>query len=111
MSSFPPGVRRRDRCNRSLAPCQSLRPTRRAGHVASLARPGANITGFSGIEYGMSAKWLELLKEIAPRVTRAAVLRDYAAPGQIAQLAAILAVAPSLRVELSPVGLERCSPR
>ena len=77
-----------------------------AGHVASLARPGANITGFSGIEYGMSAKWLELLKEIAPRVTRAAVLRDYAAPGQIAQLAAILAVAPSLRVELSPVGLE-----
>jgi ABC-type uncharacterized transport system substrate-binding protein len=77
-----------------------------AGYVASLARPGANITGFSGIEYGMSGKSLELLKEIAPGVTRAAVLRDFAAPGQIAQLAAIQAVAPSLRVELSPIGLE-----
>jgi putative ABC transport system substrate-binding protein len=77
-----------------------------AGFVTSLARPGANITGFSGIEYGMSSKWLELLKEIAPRVTRALVLRDSAASGQIAQFAAIQAVAPSLRVELSPVGLQ-----
>ena len=75
------------------------------GFVASLARPGGNITGFSGIEFGMSGKWLELLKEIAPSMTRAVVLRDTAAPGQIAQFAAIQAVAPSLRVELSPVGL------
>ena len=76
-----------------------------AGFVVSLARPGANITGFSGIEFGTSGKWLELLKEIAPRVTRAAVLRDSAATGQIAQFAAIQAVAPSLRVELNPIGL------
>ena len=76
-----------------------------AGFVASLPRPGANITGFSGIEFGVSGKWLELLKEIAPWVTRAVVFRDSAAAGQIAQFAAIQAVAPSLRVELSPVGL------
>ncbi len=76
-----------------------------AGFVNSLSRPGANITGFSSIEFGMSGKWLELLKEVAPHVTRAAVLRDSAAPGQIAQLAAIQAIAPSLRVELSPIGL------
>ena len=76
-----------------------------AGFVASLPRPGANITGFSGIEFGISGKWLELLKEIAPRVTRAAVFRDSAAAGQIAQFAAIQAVAPSLRVEFSLAGL------
>ena len=73
-----------------------------AGFVASLARPGGNATGFTMFEYGMSAKWLELLKEIAPRVTRAAVLRDPASPG-IGQFAAIQAVAPSLGVELSPI--------
>jgi putative ABC transport system substrate-binding protein len=76
-----------------------------AGYVASLARPGANITGFSGIDFGMSGKWLELLKEIAPGVERVAVLRDSAAPGQIAQLAAIQAVAPVLRVEVRPLAL------
>jgi putative ABC transport system substrate-binding protein len=76
-----------------------------AGFVASLARPGGNITGFSGMEYGMSGKWLELLKEIAPHLNRVAVLRDSAAPGQIAQLAAIQAVAPSLRVDWNPIGL------
>ena len=47
-----------------------------AGHVDSLARPGGNVTGFAGIEYGMAGKWLELLKEIAPSVTRAAIIRD-----------------------------------
>jgi ABC-type uncharacterized transport system substrate-binding protein len=76
-----------------------------AGFVASLARPGANITGFASIDYGLSGKWLELLKEIAPHVARVAVLRDSAAPGQIAQLAAIQSIAPSLRVDLSPIGL------
>ena len=74
-----------------------------AGFVASLARPGGNATGFTIFEYGMSGKWLELLKEIAPAVTRAAVLRDPAIASGIGQFAAIQAVAPSLGVELSPV--------
>jgi putative ABC transport system substrate-binding protein len=73
-----------------------------SGYVASLARPGGNTTGFTVYEYGFSAKWLELLKEIAPRVTRAAVLRDPASTG-VAQFAAIQSVAPSFGVELSPV--------
>ena len=76
-----------------------------AGFVASLARPGGNATGFTQIEYGTGAKWLELLKEIAPRVTRAAVLRDPAIPEGIGQFAVIQAVAPSLRVEVSPVDI------
>ena len=74
-----------------------------AGFVVSLARPGGNATGFTIFEYGMSGKWLELLKEIAPRMTRAAVLRDPAIASGIGQFAAIQAVAPSLGVELSPV--------
>ena len=74
-----------------------------AGYVASLARPGGNATGFLFVEYGMSAKWLELLKEIAPRVTRAAVLRDAAIAQGIGQFAVIQAVAPSFGVELPPV--------
>ena len=72
------------------------------GLVASLARPGGNTTGFTLSEYGVSGKWLELLKQIAPNVTRAAVLRDPVAVG-IGQFAAIQAVAPSLQVELSPI--------
>jgi putative tryptophan/tyrosine transport system substrate-binding protein len=74
-----------------------------AGMVASLARPGGNTTGFTVFEYGMSGKWVELLKEIAPGVRRAAVLRDLAIG--IAQLAAIQAVAPSFGVELSAIGV------
>src|SRR5437016_6094263 len=74
-----------------------------AGFVATLARPGGNATGFTIYEYGMSGKWLELLKEIAPRVTRAAVFRDPAIASGIGQFGAVQAVAPSLGVELSPV--------
>ena len=74
-----------------------------AGFVESLARPGGNATGFTGFEYGLSAKWLELLKEIAPSVTRAAILRDPGITGGIGQWAAIQTVAPSLGVELLPV--------
>ena len=74
-----------------------------AGFVASLARPGGNATGFTGYEYGLATKWLELLKEIAPRVTRAAVLRDPSIPQGIGQFAVIQAAAPSLGVELRPV--------
>ena len=75
------------------------------GFVASLARPGRNATGFTSAEYGMSAKWLELLKDIAPRVARAAVLYHADNPGGIPQFAAIQAVASSLGVELTPVGM------
>jgi putative tryptophan/tyrosine transport system substrate-binding protein len=74
-----------------------------AGFVASLARPGGNTTGFTSFDYGMSAKWLELLKEIDPRVTRAAVLRDPTSPASLGLLAAMQGVAPSLRMELSPI--------
>src|SRR5262245_52441792 len=74
-----------------------------AGFVASLARPGRNATGFTTFEYGLSGKWLELLKEIVPRVTRAAVLRDPTIASGIGQFAAIQAVAPSLSIELSAV--------
>jgi putative tryptophan/tyrosine transport system substrate-binding protein len=74
-----------------------------AGFVESLARPGGNSTGFTLFEYGMSGKWLELLKEIVPGVKRVAVLWDSAIG--TGQLAAIQAVAPSFGVELSPVGV------
>jgi putative ABC transport system substrate-binding protein len=74
-----------------------------AGYVDSLARPGGNATGFTNMEYGMSGKYLELLKEIAPRMTRAAVLRDPTIPQGIGQFGAIQAVAPSLGVELRPI--------
>src|SRR5262245_7814518 len=71
-----------------------------AGFVEGLARPGGNITGFSVFEYGISGKWLELLKEIAPGVTRVAVLRDSALATGSGQLGAIQSVAPSFKVEL-----------
>src|SRR6266480_961475 len=74
-----------------------------AGFVASLAQPGGNATGFTIYEYSMSGKWLELLKEIAPRVTRAAVLRDPAVASGIGQFGAVQVVAPSLGVQVSPV--------
>jgi putative ABC transport system substrate-binding protein len=73
------------------------------GFVASLARPGGNATGFTIFEYGMSAKWLELLKEITPGIKRAAVLRDPAIASGIGQFAGIQTIAPSLGVELIPV--------
>jgi ABC-type uncharacterized transport system substrate-binding protein len=72
------------------------------GFVASLARPGGNTTGFALFEYGLSQKWPELLKEVAPGVTRAAVLRDAGLKTAVGQFAAIEAVAPSLGLELSP---------
>ena len=76
-----------------------------AGFVDSLARPGGNVTGFMSIEYGMAGKWLELLKETVPSVTRAAVLRDTSQGSGISQFAAIQAVAPSLKVEVNPVNM------
>ena len=78
-----------------------------AGVVASLARPGGNTTGFTQFDYGMSAKWLELLKDIAPRVTRVAVVRNPAAPGGTGQFGAIQSVAPSFGVELTAVDVRK----
>jgi putative ABC transport system substrate-binding protein len=76
-----------------------------AGFVDSLSRPGGNITGFMVFEYGFSGKWLELLKQIAPKVTRAAVIRDPAISSGTAQFGAIQAVAPALGVEVTPIGV------
>src|SRR6516225_9849600 len=76
-----------------------------AGYVDSLARPGGNVTGFMSVEYSMGGKWLELLKEIAPGVTRVAVLRDTTLSSAVAQFGVIQAMAPSLRVEVFPVNM------
>jgi putative ABC transport system substrate-binding protein len=77
-----------------------------AGYVSSLARPGGNLTGFAAMEYGVSGKWLQLLKQIAPTVTRAAVIRDPGGPGGPGQLGALQAAASALGMELSPADPE-----
>ena len=74
-----------------------------AGYVDSLARPSGNATGFTTFEYGIGAKWLELLKEIAPSVTRAAIIRDPAITAGIGQFGAIQSVAPLVGIEVNPV--------
>jgi putative tryptophan/tyrosine transport system substrate-binding protein len=76
-----------------------------AGFVDSLARPGGNATGFMGYEYSLAGKWLELLKQIAPGVTRVAVIRDSAITGGIGQFSAIQSVAPSLGVDVTPINM------
>ncbi len=76
-----------------------------AGYVESLARPGGNATGFMMFEYNLSGKWLELLKEIAPSVTRAAILRDTSIAAGIGQFAIIQSVAPSIGVDVTPIDL------
>jgi len=76
-----------------------------AGFIENLARPGGNATGFTPFEYGIGVKWLEVLKQTVPSVTRVAVLRDPATPSGPAQFGVIQAVAPSLRVEVNPVNL------
>jgi putative tryptophan/tyrosine transport system substrate-binding protein len=80
-----------------------------AGFIESLARPGGNATGLGGFEYSLGGKWLELLKQIAPAVTRAAVLRDPAMTAGIGQFGAIQALAPSVGVEVSPVNVRDAS--
>jgi putative ABC transport system substrate-binding protein len=79
------------------------------GLVDTLARPGGNITGFMLLEFGSSGKWLEILKQIAPNITRAAVLRDSANPAAIAEFGAIQAAAQSLGVEVRPVSIRDAS--
>lgn len=76
-----------------------------AGFVNSMPRPGGNATGFTNFEYSSSGKWLELLKEIAPRVTRVAILRDATIAAGTGQWGAIQSVAPSRGVELTPVNV------
>jgi putative ABC transport system substrate-binding protein len=76
-----------------------------AGFVDSLARPSGNVTGFMNFEYGMSGKWLELLKEIAPTIRRVAVLRDPAISSGIGQFAAIQSVAPQLGIDATPMNV------
>jgi putative ABC transport system substrate-binding protein len=76
-----------------------------AGFVDSLARPGGNITGFALFEYSIGAKWLELLKQIAPRLTRAAVLQQPGLPSVLAQFGAIQSAAPSLGVAIDPMNV------
>jgi len=80
-----------------------------AGFVDSLARPGGNATGFIAFEYGLSGKLLELLKQIAPSLTRVAILRDPATAAGIGQFASIQSVAPSFAVELRPVDVREAS--
>jgi putative ABC transport system substrate-binding protein len=80
-----------------------------AGFVESLARPGGNTTGFTLFEFSMSAKWLELLKAIEPSLTRVAVLRDPDLASGIGQFAAMQSVAPSLGIELTPIGVRGAS--
>jgi ABC-type uncharacterized transport system substrate-binding protein len=79
------------------------------GWVESLARPGGNATGFASFEFSISAKWLELLKEIAPSVTRVAVVRDPSVPAGSGGFAAIQTVAPGLGIELTPIGVRDAS--
>ena len=76
-----------------------------AGFVDSLARPGGNVTGFAPSEFSMAAKWLELLKEIGPSITRVAVLRDATQGAGMSRFAAIQTAAPSLRVEITPLNM------
>ncbi|MDQ1714044.1 MAG: hypothetical protein QOE45_3494 [Frankiaceae bacterium] len=80
-----------------------------AGFVSSLSRPGGNATGFVQFEYSLSGKWMELLKQMAPSVTRAAVLRDAAITSGIGQFAVIQAVAPSIGIEVSPINVRDSS--
>jgi putative ABC transport system substrate-binding protein len=80
-----------------------------SGYVTSLARPGGNVTGFLSFEYSLAGKWLELLKQVVPDVTRAAVLRDAAAASGIGQFAVIQAVAPPLGVDVSPIDLRNAA--
>ena len=76
-----------------------------AGYAESLARPGGNATGFMAFEYSLSGKWLELLRQVAPGVTRAGVIRDATITSGIGQFAVIQSVAPSVGVDVSPIGL------
>jgi putative ABC transport system substrate-binding protein len=80
-----------------------------AGFVESLAQPGGNVTGFMQFEYSLSGKWLELLKEIAPGVTRAAIIRDPAVSAGVGQFAVIQAVAPAIGIDVRPIDVREAA--
>jgi len=106
LTSAPPSIRAMQQATRTLPIVFVLVPDAvGTGIVDSLSRPGGNTTGFTSTELGMPVKWLELLKDIAPKMTRAAVLRDAADATAIGQFGAVKGAAPSFGVEISPIGV------
>src|SRR5215468_10531669 len=106
LTSAPPSIRAMQQATRTLPIVFVLVPDAvGTGIVDSLSRPGGNATGFTSTELGMSVKWLELLKEIAPKVTRVAVLRDAADPTSTGQFGAVKGAAPPFSVEVSAIGV------
>ena len=109
MSSLQPATRAWAHCCARRARCRSCSTTSPipvgTGYVDSLAQPGGNATGFVQFEYTLSGKWPELLKQIAPHVTRVAVLRDSALTAGIGQFAVIQSVAPSLGLDVRAINV------
>jgi putative ABC transport system substrate-binding protein len=106
LTSAPPSIRAMQQATRTVPIVFVLVPDAvGTGIVDSLSRPGGNTTGFTSTELGMPVKWLELLKDIAPKMTRAAVLRDAADATAIGQFGAVKGAAPSFGVEISPIGV------
>jgi putative ABC transport system substrate-binding protein len=106
LTSATPSIRAMQQATRTVPIVFVLVPDAvGTGIVDSLSRPGGNATGFTSTELGMPVKWLELLKEIAPKMTRAAVLRDAADATAIGQFGAVKGAAPSFGVEISPIGV------
>ena len=106
LTSASPSIRAMQQATRTVPIVFVLVPDAvGTGIVDSLSRPGGNTTGFTSTELGMPVKWLELLKEIAPKMTRAAVLRDVADATAIGQFGAVKGAAPSFGVEISPIGV------
>ena len=106
LTSAPPSIRAMQQATRTLPIVFVLVPDAvGTGIVDSLSRPGGNTTGFTSTELGMPVKWLELLKDIAPKMTRAAVLRDAADATAIGQFGAVKGASPSFGVEISSIGV------
>jgi putative ABC transport system substrate-binding protein len=110
VASAVPSVRAIQAVNRSvpIVFTQAIDPIG-AGTIASLSRPGGNVTGFMQFEYNLSGKWPELLKEIAPHINRVGVLRDPSNPAGIGQWAVVQAMAPSLALEMLPISVREAS--
>ena len=110
LTSAPPSIRAMQQATRTVPIVFVLVPDAvGTGIVDSLSRPGGNTTGFTSTELGMPVKWLELLKEIAPKMTRAAVLRDVADATAIGQFGAVKGAAPSFGVEINAIGVRNAA--
>jgi putative ABC transport system substrate-binding protein len=110
LTSAPPSIRAMQEATRTVPIVFVLVPDAvGTGIVDSLSRPGGNTTGFTSTELGMPVKWLELLKEIAPKMTRAAVLRDVADATAIGQFGAVKGAAPSFGVEINAIGVRNAA--